>query len=104
LTAEQKRKIKRWTLPKLTLTQYLQRNFHITTSGWFSNRVLRSVIDTVGEDRVLFSIDYPYEYTELASDWIEEAPLSKKVKEKIAFGNAAKLLKIENKKKKQEGI
>ena len=48
----------------------------------------------MGIDRVLFSIDYPYEKQKIASEWIDNVPLSLKYKKKIAYENAAKLLKI----------
>lgn len=84
-----------FTIPKLTLTEYLQKNIYITTSGWFSNNALEYVIKIMGIDRVMFSIDYPYESQYLASDWIDNVPLSVEDKEKIAYKTAAKLLKLQ---------
>jgi predicted TIM-barrel fold metal-dependent hydrolase len=63
-------------------------------SGWFSNNALKYVIKIMGIDRIMFSIDYPYESQYLASDWIDNVPLSLENKEKIAYKNAAKLLKL----------
>lgn len=81
-------------IPKLTLSEYLKRNIYITTSGWFSDDALLHVINKVGIDRVMFSIDYPYEEQSVASEWLENIPLSFGDKEKIAYKNAAKLLKL----------
>ena len=36
------------------------RNFHITTSGFFTNPTLRCALDVIGEDRVMFSVDHPF--------------------------------------------
>lgn len=83
-----------FNIPKLTLTQYLKKNIYVTTSGWFSNDALEYVIKIMGIDRVMFSIDYPYENQYLASDWIDNLPLSHEHKEKIAYKTAAKLLKL----------
>ena len=81
-------------IPKLTLSEYLKRNIYITTSGWFSDDALLYVINKVGIDRVMFSIDYPYEEQSIASEWLENIPLSFSDKEKVAYKNAAKLLKL----------
>lgn len=80
--------------PKLTVTEYLRRNIYITTSGWFSTSALKYCIEKMGIDRIMFSIDYPYEPQKDPSDWLDNLPLTKKNKEKIAYKNAAKLLKI----------
>lgn len=87
-------KLKDFKLPKLTLREYLKQNIYVTTSGWFSDSALKYVIDVMGIDRVLFSIDYPYEEQKIASDWIDNLDLPLEQKEKIAYKNAAKLLKI----------
>jgi 2,3-dihydroxybenzoate decarboxylase len=84
-----------FTIPKLTLTEYLRKNIYVTTSGWFSTESLNYVIKTMGIDRVMFSIDYPYESQYLASDWMDSLSLSLEDKEKIAYKNAAKLLKLQ---------
>jgi predicted TIM-barrel fold metal-dependent hydrolase len=81
-------------LPNLTLTEYLRKNFYITTSGWFSDDALDFVIKKVGVERVLFSIDYPYEKQSIACNWIDNLSLKKKEKELIAYKNAYKLLKL----------
>ena len=87
-------KLKPFNLPKLSLREYLKQNIYVTTSGWFSDSALKYVIDVMGVDRVLFSIDYPYEDQKIASDWIDNVDLPLEQKEKIAYKNAAKLLKI----------
>jgi 2,3-dihydroxybenzoate decarboxylase len=89
-----KNKLPYFQIPKLTLSEYLKRNIYITTSGWFSDDALKYLIKKVGIDRVLFSIDYPYEKQSVACEWMDNVPLPMKDKEKIAYKNAAKLLKI----------
>jgi predicted TIM-barrel fold metal-dependent hydrolase len=83
-----------YTLPKLSLSEYLRKNIYVTTSGWFSNDALEYVIKKMGIERVLFSIDYPYEDQDIACEWMDNVPLSLKDKKKIAYENTAKLLKI----------
>lgn len=81
-------------IPKLTLTEYLRRNIYYTTSGWFSDAALIYLIDKVGIDRIMFSIDYPYEKQNIASEWMDNVPLPLKDREKIAYKNAKRILKI----------
>jgi len=82
--------------PRRTLLEYFQRNIYLTTSGWFSDSALEYVIARIGVGRVMFAIDYPYESQKAAADWLEASPLSDSDKKKIAYGNAAKLLKLSN--------
>ena len=86
-----KRKIELQRLP----SDYLRDNFFITPTGVLSNAALRCTIDTVGADRVLFSVDAPFEDSLAHSEFIETAPLSHDEREKICFRNAARLLNIE---------
>jgi predicted TIM-barrel fold metal-dependent hydrolase len=41
-------------------SSYLKSNFSVTTSGQFSDVPLACAISALGEDNVIFSIDYPY--------------------------------------------
>ena len=49
----------------------------------------------MGEDRVLFSVDYPYEDATQAAQWIETTPLTGDQREKICYRNAERVLKLE---------
>ena len=42
----------------------------------------------------MFSVDYPYESSTIAAQFIEKAPLTESVREKICYKNAEQLLKI----------
>lgn len=74
-----------------TLAEYFADNIHITTSGNFSDQALINALLTVGGDRILFSVDYPYADTGLASRWIEQAPISESDRRKISYDNALAL-------------
>lgn len=89
-----KNKLHLFSFPKLTINEYLRKNIYITTSGWFSDDALKYVINKVGIDRVMFSIDYPYEKQNIACEWIDNIDLPLKDKEKIAYKNAKRILKI----------
>ena len=49
------------TKAKLSMRQYLRENFYLTTSGTFRTQALTDVMLEIGADRVLYSVDYPYE-------------------------------------------
>jgi 5-carboxyvanillate decarboxylase len=58
---------------KMKPTEYIRRNFAISTSGMFDSRVLRYCIDAVGADKILFAVDYPYEDSNTAARFLKEA-------------------------------
>jgi predicted TIM-barrel fold metal-dependent hydrolase len=70
------------------------RNFYVTTSGFFSTPALLCCMMEMGVDRVLFSIDYPFEESAPGTAWFEHVQLSPDDREKILNGNATRLLKL----------
>ena len=81
-------------------SQYIRKNFYVTTSGMCSNGPLNCAIQELGEERVMFSVDYPYESSTIAAQFIEQASISKKVKEKICYENAHSVLNLKDIKNK----
>ncbi|MCL4676598.1 MAG: amidohydrolase family protein [Pararhodobacter sp.] len=75
-------------------SEYFKRNIWVTTSGVCADAPLRCTLDTMGEDRVLFAVDYPFEHPAEAGDWIEAAPITDAQRRKICFDNAAGLLRL----------
>lgn len=78
------------TLP----SEYLLSNVHVTTSGVFSHAALLGAVAAVGTDRVLFAIDYPYESSAEAVEFLRSAPVAPGDLLKIASGNAERLLRL----------
>ncbi len=76
------------------LERYMAENFHFTTSGMFSYPPLRCLLDVIGPDRVMFSVDYPFAQNDVGSDFILGAPISEADREKLAHGNAERLLNL----------
>lgn len=76
------------------ITDYLKTNIYITTSGYFDTPALNHAIATVGIERIMFAVDYPYEDNLKASQWLDGLSLSDDDKEKISALNAENLLKI----------
>jgi 2,3-dihydroxybenzoate decarboxylase len=74
---------------------YIKRNIAITTSGVCADAPLRCALDAMGEDNVMFSVDYPFEKTELAAQFIEQAKISENERNKVAFENAKRILHLE---------
>ena len=74
--------------------QYFHDHFWMTTSAFFRDELLRLVLSVMGEDRVLFAVDYPFVSNRLGADWFRAVDLPRATKEKIAHRNAERLLKI----------
>jgi gamma-resorcylate decarboxylase len=70
---------------------YLRENAYITTSGNFSTSSLLATMLEVGSDRILYSVDYPFELHEKAASWFDTCPISAADREKIGRGNARRL-------------
>lgn len=46
-----------------TINEYLQQNFYITNSGVAWEKAIKFTQDVVGVDRVMYAMDYPYQYS-----------------------------------------
>jgi len=75
-------------------SDYCRENIFITTSGVCSDPAVRCALDSLGPRNVMFSIDYPFENTQVACDWIEHSTISPAERQAVAHGNAAALLKL----------
>lgn len=75
-----------------TFREYFRDNVFITPSGMFSQAQLRYCVDTVGADRIIHSVDFPMLSNEGAAAFLTESHLSAEDQEKIAHGNADRLL------------
>lgn len=82
---------------KKTITEYLNQNIYITTSGYFNTAGLMHAMDVMSSDRIMFSVDFPYEDNMLASQWIESVKLKEEDKKKICYQNACNLLGLDSK-------
>jgi len=77
-----------------SIIQTLHDQVYITTSGLFTTPPLQVAIDTFGIDKILFSIDYPFSTNEAGKTYLDSLKLSPADLEKLAHGNADKLLKL----------
>jgi len=72
---------------------YLRENVHYTFSGFnFPPAFLDLFLELGGVDRMMFSADHPYQSMPQARAFLEQIPVSAADRERIAHGNAEKLL------------
>ena len=79
---------------KRKIADYFGANFYLTTSGNFSTNVLIATVAEIGADRVMFSVDWPYEQIELAAAWFDAASISENDRVKIGRTNAERLFNL----------
>jgi gamma-resorcylate decarboxylase len=79
---------------KKTFIQYLRANFYVTTSGNFHTSTLKQAITELGVDRVLFSVDYPFEECGDGASWFDACEIREPDREKIGRKNAAQLFNL----------
>jgi predicted TIM-barrel fold metal-dependent hydrolase len=75
-------------------SDYFRDNFYITTSGMFWEPTLKFAIEVLGEDRIMFAIDTPFEESDDAVEFIRSVPLAEDVRAKIAHQNAERVFRI----------
>jgi len=80
---------------KRPLGDYFRQHFHITTSGNFNDPAFRCTLDTIDNDKIYFSADYPFERMEDAANWYDSSKvISEEQRKKIGRTNAIKLFKL----------
>jgi len=77
-----------------SVSQTILDQVSITTSGLFTLPPFAVAVAVFGVDRVLFSIDYPYSSDRQGRDFLDALKLPAADLEKIAHGNADRLLKL----------
>jgi len=73
-------------------SRYIKENIAVTTSGMCSAEPLACAVSALGADRVMFAADYPFESAEEAGHFLDTVALPDKLREDIAFNNAARIL------------
>jgi predicted TIM-barrel fold metal-dependent hydrolase len=80
---------------ELSVAEYVRRNVYVSTSGFYSDAALRCAIEAVGEDRVMFSVDYPFADGAAARTFLEETLVTDEQRRKIACENADRLFGLQ---------
>jgi predicted TIM-barrel fold metal-dependent hydrolase len=73
---------------------YFRKHFYLTTSGNYSTPALANAITEMGADRVMFSIDWPFEAVDEAAQWFDKAEISEADRKKVGRDNAVNLFKL----------
>jgi len=81
------------TLQRLP-SDYIRRNFHITTSGMNYYDQLRMSIDVLGLDHILYATDYPFEKQAETIAAVEAMPLSPEEKKAFFEDNAVRVFNL----------
>jgi predicted TIM-barrel fold metal-dependent hydrolase len=79
---------------KRPIGDYLSENVYYTFSGFNYTPNFLDLLFQVGVDRIMFSADYPYSSMLAARNFLEQLPLSAADKNRIAHGNAERLLRL----------
>jgi len=79
---------------KKPVADYFRKHFWLTTSGNFSTSALKQAVQELGVDRLMFSVDWPFEDVGEGCDWFDNADLAPADCQKIGRDNAVKLFKL----------
>ena len=75
-----------------SITETYREQVYVTPSGMLYLPHFKFIHETLGADRILYAVDYPYLTNTGARRFLEQLPISQADKEKIAHGNAEALL------------
>ena len=80
--------------PQRTVAETFRSNFWVTTAGLFTLPPFLLLLQSVGADRVLFSVDYPFSSNRQGRAFLDALPISPADQEKISHLNAERLLNL----------
>ncbi len=70
----------------------------LTTSGCWNDPLWHDVLSfcrkTLGPDRIIFAVDYPFANSKSAAEFLRNAPLPREEIEHIAFRNTEEIFRI----------
>lgn len=76
------------------ISKVITERVYITTAGVFTVSPFLNALTTFGADRIMFSVDYPYHRNAQGQFLLDALPVSHADREKIAHGNADRVLKL----------
>ena len=79
---------------KRRASAYFAKNFWLTTSGHFHTSQFLEAMEQIGQERILFSVDYPYEQMDVAARWFDELRIPRDLKQQVGRENAINLLQL----------
>ncbi|MDK2755878.1 MAG: amidohydrolase family protein [Blastomonas fulva] len=81
-------------LKKDKVSNYLRENFHFTNSGMAWEPAIKFAQQVIGEDRVLYAMDYPYQCPVEEVNYLDAMDMPIETKRKFFQTNAEKLFKL----------
>lgn len=78
--------------PDKPISSYIRSNFWFTTSGYFYDGPFQLARQTIGDDRLIFSVDYPFADNRQATEWFANLDREPETRHRIAHQTAEKLL------------
>ncbi len=87
-------------LPKETtklersLAEYLRGNVHYTFGGFNFPATFQNLLQEVGVERIMFSVDYPFGSMAEARTFLQQLSLGEEDRDRIAHSNAEKLFRL----------
>jgi gamma-resorcylate decarboxylase len=79
---------------KKNMMYYVQQNVYATCAEVRRLAIFKNCMKEMGEDRVLFSVDHPFESNEDAADRFDGLELNENTRCAIGFENAKRLLRL----------
>lgn len=79
---------------KRPVGDYLRESVHYTISGFNWTQAFLDLLLQVGSERIMFSTDHPYASMAQARAFLDQLPVSAADRERIAHGNAERLLNL----------
>jgi len=76
------------------LFHYMRNNVLATCSGLPFGPAIKLMIDVMGEDRVMYAMDYPYQYVPDEVRWMDDLDISDAQKKKFFQANAERWFKL----------
>jgi 2,3-dihydroxybenzoate decarboxylase len=71
-------------------SDYVRDNIVVTLSGMYSAEPLHCALAALGNDRVMFAADYPFESAPEIGEFLDGTPLSETLRADIAYASATK--------------
>ena len=79
---------------QLKPSEYVKRNFMITTSGMFDELVLKYCLEALGPDSIMWAADYPYQSNVEAGEFLDNADIAERDRVQIYSQNAERVFRL----------
>ena len=77
-----------------SITDTFRQQVYVSPSGMLTRPHFNFIYELLGAERILYSLDYPYQSLDGAHTFIDALPIADSEKAQIAHGNAERLLRL----------